>query len=56
MYDIPSKNNVKEVHIDEGVINNAEAPRLVYKTEEEMRAEDEAKKKTTAGSGSAESA
>lgn len=49
MYDIPSKGNVKEVLIDEKVIENGAAPKLVYKTEEEMRAED-AKK------GSAESA
>ena len=41
---------MKEVVIDENVINNNAAPKLVYKTEEEMRAEDTAKK------GSAESA
>lgn len=45
MYDIPSQNNVKEVIIDENVINDHATPKLVYKTEEEMRAEDEAKKK-----------
>ncbi|MNJ91225.1 ATP-dependent Clp protease ATP-binding subunit ClpX [compost metagenome] len=45
MYDIPSQNNVKEVIIDENVINDGASPKLVYKTEEEMRAEDEAKKK-----------
>lgn len=49
MFDIPSKTNVKEVVIDEKVIDEGAAPKLVYKTEEEMRAED-AKK------GSAESA
>jgi endopeptidase Clp ATP-binding regulatory subunit (clpX) len=46
MYDIPSKNNVKEVVIDDNVINDGAAPMLVYKTEDEMRAEDEAKKKS----------
>lgn len=53
MFDIPSKQNVKEVVIDEKVIEEGGAPKLVYKTEEEMRAEDEKKR---AGSGSAESA
>ena len=50
MFDIPSRTNVKEVIIDEKVIDEGAAPKLVYKTEEEMRAEDTAKK------GSAESA
>jgi ATP-dependent Clp protease ATP-binding subunit ClpX len=49
MFDIPSRTNVKEVVIDEKVIDEGAAPKLVYKTEEEMRADD-AKK------GSAESA
>ena len=49
MFDIPSRTNVKEVVIDENVIDQGAAPKLVYKTEEEMRADD-AKK------GSAESA
>jgi ATP-dependent Clp protease ATP-binding subunit ClpX len=45
MYDIPSKNNVKEVIIDENVINDGGQPMLVYKTEEEMKAEAEAEAK-----------
>ncbi len=49
MFEIPSKTNVKEVIIDENVIEKKGQPKLVYKTEEEMRADD-AKK------GSAESA
>jgi len=49
MFDIPSRTNVKEVVIDEKVIDEGAPPKLVYKTEEEMRADD-AKK------GSAESA
>lgn len=49
MFDIPSKTNVKEVIIDEKVIDEGAAPKLVYKTEEEMRADDSKK-------GSAESA
>jgi len=44
MYDIPSKNNVKEVVIDDNVINDGAQPMLVYKTEEEMRAEEDSKK------------
>lgn len=48
MYDIPSKPNVKEVVIDENVINDGAQPMLVYKTEEEIQAEEEAKKKSSA--------
>ena len=48
MYDIPSKNNVKEVIIDDQVINDGAIPKLVYKTEEELQAEEEAKKKSSA--------
>lgn len=48
MYDIPSKNNVKEVVIDDNVINDGAQPKLVYKTDEEIQAEEEAKKKTPA--------
>lgn len=48
MYDIPSKPNVKEVVIDENVINDGAQPMLVYKTDEEIQAEEESKKKTSA--------
>ncbi|WP_413582907.1 ATP-dependent Clp protease ATP-binding subunit ClpX [Bdellovibrio sp. HCB288] len=51
MYDVPSKGNVKEVIIDENVINDGTAPMMVYKTDEEMKAEAdaaEAKKKDSA--------
>lgn len=48
MYDIPSQNKVKEVIIDENVINEGAQPMLVYKTDEEIQAEEEAKKKTSA--------
>lgn len=48
MYDIPSKANVKEVVIDENVITEGAQPMLVYKTEEEIQAEEEAKKKSSA--------
>ncbi|PIS10885.1 MAG: ATP-dependent Clp protease ATP-binding subunit ClpX [Bdellovibrio sp. CG10_big_fil_rev_8_21_14_0_10_47_8] len=44
MFDIPSKTNVKEVVIDEKVIDEGASPKLVYKTEEEMRASDDTKK------------
>lgn len=47
MYDIPSKNNVKEVIISDKVINDGAAPEVVYKTKEEIQA-DEEKKKTPA--------
>lgn len=40
MYEIPSKNNVKEVVIDDAVIDKGAPPKLVYKTPEEMAAED----------------
>jgi ATP-dependent Clp protease ATP-binding subunit ClpX len=40
MFDIPSKTNVKEVLIDDAVIEKGAAPKLTYKTEEEMRADD----------------
>jgi ATP-dependent Clp protease ATP-binding subunit ClpX len=43
MFEIPSKSNVKEVIIDDKVIEGHTTPTLVYKTEEEMRAEDEKK-------------
>jgi len=39
MFDLPSKPNVKECIIDEKVINDGAPPKLVYKTDEEMRAE-----------------
>lgn len=39
MFDLPSKPNVKECIIDEKVINEGQAPKLVYKTEDEMRNE-----------------
>lgn len=47
MYDIPSKNNVKEVIVNDKVINDGAAPEVVYKTKEEIQAEEE-KKKTPA--------
>ncbi len=37
MFDLPSKTNVKECIIDEKVINDGATPKLVYKTEDEMR-------------------
>jgi ATP-dependent Clp protease ATP-binding subunit ClpX len=39
MFEIPSKSNVKECIIDEKVINDGATPKLVYKTDDEMRAE-----------------
>lgn len=54
MFEIPSKTNVKEVVIDEKVINDGVKPQVIFKTEEEMRADEDAANK--AAKGSAESA
>jgi ATP-dependent Clp protease ATP-binding subunit ClpX len=43
MYDIPSKGNVKECTIDDKVIEEGAPPKLVLKTEEEMKAQAAAK-------------
>lgn len=43
MFDIPSKPNVKECIIDDEVINLGKAPKLVFKSEEEMSSEEEKK-------------
>lgn len=48
MYDVPSQNHVKEVIIDEDVINDCAAPKVVFKTKEEMQAEEEERSKTSA--------
>jgi ATP-dependent Clp protease ATP-binding subunit ClpX len=52
MYEIPSKPNVKECIIDEEVISNRKPPKLVFRSDEELRDALEQEKK----SGSAESA
>jgi ATP-dependent Clp protease ATP-binding subunit ClpX len=44
MYDIPGMANVKEVVIDDKVIREASAPKMVYFSDEEMRAKAEAEK------------
>jgi ATP-dependent Clp protease ATP-binding subunit ClpX len=49
MFEIPSKANVKECIIDEEVITLRKAPKLVYRTEEEME-ESQAKKDDSAES------
>lgn len=40
MYDIPDKKNVEEIIIDEKVINDKKAPKLVYRKEGKKSAED----------------
>ncbi len=50
MYEIPSKDNIKQVIIDEEVITKAKRPQVIYKTEEEM------KQTTASSSDPAESA
>jgi ATP-dependent Clp protease ATP-binding subunit ClpX len=47
MFEIPSKGNVKEVIVDEKTIDEKAPPKIVYKTPEEMEAED--KKKAATG-------
>lgn len=44
MFDIPGMTNVKEVVIDDKVIREAAAPKMVYFSDEEMRAKAEAEK------------
>ena len=44
MYDIPGMVNVKECIIDEKVIRDAGQPKLVYYSDEEMRAKAEVEK------------
>ena len=39
MFDIPSKPNVKEVLIDEDVIHGNKAPKITFKSEEEIKAQ-----------------
>lgn len=65
MFEIPSKSNIKTVIIDEGVIDDAKAPELIYKTKSSAKEASSAEavannatKKTEAGQGrnSAESA
>jgi ATP-dependent Clp protease ATP-binding subunit ClpX len=53
MYEIPSKGNVKEVIISEGVITQGKTPGVVYRTEEELKSQGATE---GAGDGSAESA
>jgi ATP-dependent Clp protease ATP-binding subunit ClpX len=55
MFEIPSKPNVKEVIIDEGVINLSKAPKLVYRTDEELE-EHQSKAEAKDKDDSAESA
>lgn len=47
MFDIPSKDHVKECIIDEDVINNGKVPKIIYKTEEELKAAEELRLKKT---------
>jgi ATP-dependent Clp protease ATP-binding subunit ClpX len=45
MFDIPGMTNVKEVVIDDKVIKENNQPKLVYYTDEEMKAREQAAKK-----------
>jgi ATP-dependent Clp protease ATP-binding subunit ClpX len=45
MYEIPSKSHVKECIIDREVILNKKAPKLIFRTEEEIKASQEQQKK-----------
>jgi ATP-dependent Clp protease ATP-binding subunit ClpX len=53
MFDIPSKPHVKECIIDEEVIEKGTVPKIVYKTEEEMKEADLKVSKATSDSESA---
>lgn len=44
MYEVPGMKNVKEVIVDANVIKEAAQPKMVYYTDEEMKAKDEAEK------------
>ena len=44
MFDVPGMKNVKEVIVDENVIREAGQPTMVYFTDDEMKAKDEAEK------------
>lgn len=44
MYDVPGMKNVKEVIVDANVIREAAQPKMVYYTDEEMKAKAEAEK------------
>lgn len=55
MFEIPSKTHVKEVIIDDKVINEGGKPTVTYKSEEEIRAEESASS-SSGSKGSAESA
>ena len=44
MYDVPGMKNVKEVIVDDKVIRDAAQPKLVYYSEDEMKAKAEAEK------------
>jgi len=46
MYDIPGMANVKEVIIDDKVIQDGQQPKLVYYSDEEMKAKAEKAKKS----------
>lgn len=50
MYEVPSKGNVKEVVVDEKVITDHAQPKMILKTEEEIKAEAAAAKKDDAES------
>lgn len=56
MFEIPSKSNVKEVIIDDKVINDGVKPQVTYKSEDEIRAEEAVASSSASSKGSAESA
>ena len=46
MFDIPSKPHVKECIIDEEVVRNKKIPKIIYKTDEEIKASEVEVKKS----------
>lgn len=56
MFEIPSKSNIKECIVDEKVILEHAQPKLIYKTEEEIKEEESRKVLASSSSDDAESA
>lgn len=56
MFEIPGQENIKECIVDEDVILKGAQPKLVYRTEAEMKTKEKDKTKAGSGEGGAESA
>ncbi len=45
MYDVPGNTKIKKIVINENVINDHKAPQFIYKTDEEIKSEEQERKK-----------